>query len=448
MFDEFLAVAVAAALDVEEIQAVLQLLQVDRGVSLDVLRLIDHLSEAVVDGERTGLLGKVDLELSVVRVGVDFGQRRNGGSNMGDGRGGREDDVVDPGAVLAAVDRHVLGVSPFQAVDAWGEREGYRFPIHLARPVAEIVVVDGEIQAVVVGLGRHFQIEADFVVGCNLKVDVEHGSLVAADLGGLGAVAAFVSAMGDDFPCVDDAAVMPVESAEVAGLETFHDLAHAKGEALFGDIVAGIDGHGQLVGNAECCALRKGEGEVYRERSVCIDGAQRERAFGAGDVGQAVIDLEDRCRGGTASVVDAGKVYGDGLAGIHATVLVALGVVNDHPGDGEGGGVQLQVEFAAPGVGAVGAGQEQLGVGQVGNAVADRQGEGALQGDGLFGVDVCEGSGVVYKGEVRGVSAQGGRDVVGRQAAHILEADVQGDGFAKVGLAVGVVGQGSSSSLH
>ena len=89
LLDEFLGVVDRGGLYVEEVEAVVQLLQVEVGEALHVLRLIDPLSEAVEDREDTGFLRKVDLELAVVRVGIQ-GRLGGGCLHLGDGGGADE----------------------------------------------------------------------------------------------------------------------------------------------------------------------------------------------------------------------------------------------------------------------------------------------------------------------------------------------------------------------
>ena len=94
----------------------------------------------------------------------------------------RQDDEVDPAAVLTTVDRGVFLILPFEGVLAGSHGILSSRPSHIARPVVLFLVVNVEIHLVVSRFGRHLIIESDGVGSTNFKGHDQRSLLAVADI--------------------------------------------------------------------------------------------------------------------------------------------------------------------------------------------------------------------------------------------------------------------------
>ena len=151
-----------------------------------------------------------------------------------------EADVVDVEAVVIAVDTAVLGVSPLEGVRTRGDGELFLRPVARTGEGSLLGSVNVEVTVVVAALAGDLAIEAHQTVAGDFHADLD-GRRAGGDAGiaALEAILALaVSATIRDGPRIGGI-VLPIEGAEITGLEVFDELAH--------DVLAPIDLHQVLV---------------------------------------------------------------------------------------------------------------------------------------------------------------------------------------------------------
>ncbi|KWW28024.1 MAG: hypothetical protein F083_2904 [bacterium F083] len=135
-----------------------------------------------------------------------------------------EADIVHVEAVVVRVDATILRVSPLEGVRTSSDVELALTPAASSSVLAHLLAVDEEVAIVPVLLAADLAEEAHFAVGR----DVHRHGHVARHVGhacatALHAVGAFIRVVGGDAPRIGGID-LPVEGAEVAGLERLNDL--------------------------------------------------------------------------------------------------------------------------------------------------------------------------------------------------------------------------------
>ena len=106
------------------------------------------------------------------------------------GAHGREDDVIQPGAVAAIGPGTIFGIGPGQSVAAGRQGVGSLCPACGTRPLAFLYAIDVETQKVIVALGGYLIPEAEIARAADHHRQAEGGAAVVGDGAGLGGIGA------------------------------------------------------------------------------------------------------------------------------------------------------------------------------------------------------------------------------------------------------------------
>ena len=288
------------------------------------------------------------------------------------GAHGREDDVIQPGAVTAIGPRNVFGVGPGQGVIAGGQGIGSLCPACGTGPLAFLYAIDVETQKVIVAFGGYLVPEAEIASAADYHRQAEGGAAVVGDSAGLGGIGA-----GKDLRALHcpghGAVIHPGIQSEVPGLKTFIRRGkQCDRDAAGGSVPAIVSGdHHNAVGAAGItCGVPDpgiGAGSVGAFQHIinikCHAGDVAVSIGGGGSYRDAAVEVMHRStgRGGDGNRGHGGIGGKQGLVGIDAPAAQLAEVVLVHGVVIVSGGFQniLNISAAEGAAVAVGIGDNQ-----------------------------------------------------------------------------------------
>ena len=231
-----------------------------------------------------------------------------------------EGDVVNIEAVVIAIHAAVLLVAPFEGVRTLSDVEGLFSPAALAGIAALLDTVDVEVTIVPAALAGDLAEEAHDTVGR----DVDRHAHVARHAGNAGATAlhavgAFIRLVCGDGPRIGGIN-LPIEQAEVAGLEGLDDFAARQ-------TAAPVHFHVRAVG-IQAVRIVLGNHAADRVEVLVEDVVDRARGHVVSDANRVALD---RLVDGLVAVAAGRTIV---ATGIHSAAVVALAVGREVVGVG------------------------------------------------------------------------------------------------------------------